>query len=193
MTSATYNGCLQAFLENNTKSTFQADEYAFVEDMGKSFNKNPFEVMTDIRIHYGLLDLGKYRDAIDDTFTGGKGYYFITLTMKPTDRWQHMFNAMHSILDSKMYKIDKYTCTWELTEVGTPHIHMFIRVTDKTPKKRDLVKFNDGNHVDMKRVPASDSARILQYMKKQDNDPKLINFLRENNLTKYIEKKNGST
>lgn len=113
-------------------------------------------------------------------------WYFITLTCID-DGPEKLISAYTKIVQSQMYGIDKYIMCWELTKAGKPHIHLLVHCTKSTPKKRDLQKFNHGYHVDMKRVKGDECVRVIQYMKKQQQDGELINYLKKHSLVGYTD------
>lgn len=177
-----YEELVKSFVQRKHWKAFEPE---FIDTMCSQFGKLDFDVALDLRIAAGHI-------VLQQDFEPGPGYYFITLTSKERKPFD-IIQCMNKILFSKIYMIDKYICTWELTKAGMPHMHMLVHVGKSTPKKRDLMKFNGGNFVDMRRVPGPEVVKVVSYMRKADKDVELLKYLSEFGLPKYYRRDGDET
>lgn len=117
----------------------------------------------------------------------GKKLRFITLTRVDVDPLP-LVNVWNKIISSKAIGVVKALACIELTEQGFPHMHIMCEINGRAVK-RDIQKWN-GAFVDVKVVtPNVDSVeRVRQYILKNANDERTINYLREKNMSQFYYK-----
>lgn len=116
-------------------------------------------------------------------FDKGKRRYFITITDRDGD-YGHVYDCLRKIVESKAIRPWNWLACWELTKEGRPHIHLLID-TDNYVKTRDLVKWNNGQIVNVQKVKNLQST--VDYIMKND-DVRIVNYLKENKLSQFMYK-----
>lgn len=94
-------------------------------------------------------------------------WYLITLTQPEVDKTvDARIKAANKIIKSKQVMPEQWCYSLELTEKGTPHIHIAL-FTYKYPEYRFINKFNDGHIVNIRR----EKFNVKNYVVKNDTKP----------------------
>lgn len=94
-------------------------------------------------------------------------WYLITLTQPESDKSvSRRIECCKKVLVSKQVKAEQWAYSIELTERGTPHIHIAL-FTYAYPEFRVISKFNDGHRVDVTR----EKMNVRNYIVKNETKP----------------------
>lgn len=94
-------------------------------------------------------------------------WYLITLTQPENDKTvKRRLECCKKVLVSKQIKPEQWAYSVELTEKGTPHIHIAL-FTYSYPEFRVISKFNDGHRVDVTR----EKMNVKKYIIKDESKP----------------------
>lgn len=94
-------------------------------------------------------------------------WYLITLTQPEQDKTvSRRLECCGKVLKSKQVKAEQWCYSIELTQKGTPHIHIAV-FTYAYPEFRVISKFNDGHHVDVLR----EKFNVRNYVVKEETKP----------------------
>lgn len=128
-----------------------------------------YEMQRELEVERQLMLEAKVKQQKEKEAKESKpgNWYLITLTQPETDKTvKRRLECCKKVLVSKQVKAEQWAYSIELTEKGTPHIHIAL-FTYAYPEFRVISKFNDGHRVDVTR----EKMNVKKYIIKSETKP----------------------